>query len=166
MKEVIIAYFKSLEQTERAIDFITNARLANSHISLICPVNQYTVQKFNEEYAEEITGTGEIGMLHDFHGQLVEMPLAEVPGVGKVALAGPISNELAKKGLFKALLPLGFTESKVRKIKKALKNNEVVVIIETEKEKVNEAANILADFGGRHVEKWNPHTERASITHG
>ncbi|GAV22314.1 hypothetical protein [Carboxydothermus pertinax] len=166
MKKVITASFKSLEQAERAIDLIGNARLANSYVSLICPVNPYTTKKFNEEYAEEITGTGEIGILHDFHGVLVEMPLFEIPEIGKVATAGPIAGDLAKKGLYKALLPLGFTENKIKKIKKALKQNEVVVIIETEEEKVNEAANILADFGGRQVEKWNPHLERASIPHG
>ena len=166
MKKIITAYFKSLEQAERALDLIGNARLANAKISLLCPVNPYTKEKYNEEYAEEISGTGEVGMLHDFHGVLVEMPWFEIPEIGKIAAAGPLADDVKKKGLYKALLPLGLTENKIKKINKALKQNEVVVIIETEEEKVNEAAQILADFGGRHVEKWNPHTKRASIPHG
>lgn len=79
MKKVITAYFKSLEQAERALDFIGNARLANSKISLSCPVNPKTAEKYNEEYPSEFTGTGKLGILPNFHGVLGEMPLFQIP---------------------------------------------------------------------------------------
>lgn len=157
MKRTVLGLFKSLHQAERALREIENSGYANSQISLVIKNSPAAGQKFNEEYAAEISGDPKLGLLHDFDGFFVQANSIEVPDTGTVSAGGPLAGALIQgdKSIAQALTYYGVDTDRAFEVEKAVNQGQILVVIETESAKANKVANILDGYGAHDVAKWS-----------
>jgi hypothetical protein len=88
-------------------------------------------------------------------GLLVGAGAVLVPGVGPILAVGPISGILAGAltgGLAGALMDYGIPEERSRFYEGQVQAGKTLVILQTEEERINEAADILKNKGAEDVE--------------
>lgn len=162
LRRTIIGVFKSIHQAERALSKIETEGYANSQISLV--IKNQNEQGFsnNLEYAEEITGTPSIGMLHDFDSFLVQADGIELPGIGSVIAGGPLAGALIQgdKTLAAALTFYGVGGERAAEIENLVHDGFALTVIETNSTKSGEVANLLSEHGAHLVEKWSKTIEK------
>ncbi len=160
MKRTIVGLFKSRTQAERALREIETSGYASSEISLVMP--NISTREMNSEYSEEISGVPEVGMMHDFDSFLVQAPVIELPQIGHVTAAGPLSGILLRKdvSLHQALIYYGVGDEQAMDLENAVANGKLLAIIETDNSKAAKVANTLAGYGASSVEKWSKNNDK------
>lgn len=163
MRKTVIALFKGPQQTKEAIEEIQGESLANSKISVIVRAEYLHQGEFKEEIANELAYYPSEINLDKYNAWLVQTPPFEVPNLGEVVVAGPLASDLLHqpkgRGLVEVLLIYGLSEIRARHYEHEVRTGHWLVLIQTEQEKLNSAANALRSFGGRDIEKWNTEIE-------
>ncbi|CAA7602054.1 Hypothetical protein DEACI_2726 [Acididesulfobacillus acetoxydans] len=163
MLRTVVAVFKGPAQTKEALEEIQGESLANSKISLVVRQDFLRQRNFAEEIASELSYRPVEKNLDLFNAWLVQAPPFDIPNLGVTLAAGPIANTLSHlpdgAGLADALLSHGLSGERARHYEHEVRTGHYLVLVETEREKVNSVANALSSFGGRDVEKWSKELE-------
>lgn len=158
MRRAVLAVFKYLAQTKEAIEELRNESLSNNYISVVVPSRSLYGGEYKEEFAAELTAFPPEKSLAIFDGYLVQSGPVELPNLGEVLAAGPFAGTLLQekdKGLSGNLANFGVSEDHARRYEQEVRDGKILLIVESDNEKINEIANCLYCYGGREVEKWS-----------
>lgn len=163
IRRTVVATFSSYSFAARAIQMVEAKRLANSQISLV----------YRPDPDQETEAASELNPFPDMEGVLVATGKIDMPGTGKVSAAGPLAGMLQKSpenGISQALEHYGLSSSRADYYARQVAKEKTLVLIETNNDKVNNLANLLAKWGQKMwkngVKTWaSPFTPTTKLTH-
>lgn len=145
MKQAIIGGFKSQKQAELALQEISFDNLASEEISII---------KLNTKKQH----TQNTSPFNDLQGFVIQGANYEIADLGEAFVAGPLESRLKNntaQNLQGALLTYGVTPDNVSQYEEMLRSGKTLLIIETNSSKASQVANLMSEYGGKSVSKWN-----------
>lgn len=156
--KTVVGLFSSRPDAESAVNKLRAQGFTKEEISIVSKdqKDQSRSSAKTREYDDDITdGALTGGTLGGIGGLLLGAGAMVIPGVGPILAAGPISAALGGAvagGLAGGLIDWGIPSEVSEHYAKQVAQNQILAIIKTSDVKVNEAAQILRQFGARDVE--------------
>lgn len=149
----VIGVFSSEQQAEKAVGAMRDGGFGDDEISLVA--------KGQEEGADESgmgslsSGTTTGGTIGGIAGLLAGIGALAIPGIGPIVALGPIAATLSGAvagGITGGLIDLGIPPQRGEYYEGKVREGKILSVIETDNEKVDQAAQILRDNGAEDVE--------------
>src|SRR6266446_6397149 len=136
----VFGIYKTVTQTEQAVDRLLAAGFSNNDISVLLPDNQSTKQFAHEKStkAPEGTATGATagGVVGGTLGLLAGIGALAIPGLGPFIAAGPIMGALAGAGtggvvggIIGALVGMGIPEYEAKRYEGMIKEGKILLSV-------------------------------------
>jgi hypothetical protein len=154
-KTAVFGIYKSINQAERAVDYIAASGFSYDDISVLLPDSESSEQFAHEKHtkAPEGTATGATagGAIGGTFGLLVGVGALAIPGIGPFIAAGPIMAALAGLGvggavggLIGALVGMGIPEYEAKRYEGRVKQGGVLLSVHCEtSEEISNAKKLL-----------------------
>jgi len=157
VRRTVVGVFERSSDAERAVDRLQNKGFSDREISII---SREDAVRRGERGREEgrgpltsgVTGGGALGGLA---GLLAGAGALAIPGVGPILAVGPIAAGLsgaAAGGLAGGLVDWGIPETRGRQFEEEVRQGRILTMVQSEGDRVEDAAEILREFGARNVE--------------
>jgi len=161
----VVGLFPSRDQAEKAIKALKDKGITEKEISIVA--KQDTVKDGQAAGKQDVEagdmGTGQDltsgatwgGTLGGLAGLLASAGALAIPGIGPLVAAGPIAATLggaAAGGLAGSLVDWGVGGEAGKKYEEGVKRGEILAAVKADKAKVDEAAQVMRQFGARDVE--------------
>ena len=165
MKQTVVALFNDPSQAIGTLNKISNT-LGSDQISFV------TLSKHNPETLKETSYTEKLeslgGTLEELQGKYITVEPINLPNIGYVAALGPLSGALLQedKGLADSLIYYGIGNDEATNLENLVKEGRSLVVIETDNSKINEISNLLNNYGGDRIQKWNKNTGKVQYPFG
>ncbi len=162
-KTAVFGIYKSVEQAERAVDALVQARFSNNDISVLLPDNQSSKDFAHEKNTKApegtTTGVAAGGTIGGTLGLLAGIGALAIPGVGPFIAAGPIMGALAGigvggavGGLVGALVGMGIPEYEAKRYEGRVKEGGVLLSVHCDtSEEITRAKEILKRTGAEDI---------------
>jgi uncharacterized membrane protein len=154
MAKTVIGVFRNRSDADRAVEELRQKGFGRD-ISIIA---RGEGERAGEGTVAEGVVTG--GTLGGLAGLLAGAGALAIPGVGPILAAGPIAGALtgaATGGLAGGLIDWGIPEERGRFYEQKVREGNLVAMVKSSDQKVNEAADIMRRHGAQDVET---HTAR------
>jgi len=175
-QKTVIGVFKSRSQADKAIDELQRKGFKKDEINVITrregdqgPEGNYgatgarggmisgtggsaATRMGGEDVSEGVTTGGTIGGLA---GLLAGAGALAIPGIGPLLAAGPIAGALTGAvtgGVAGGLIDYGIPETSGRRYEEHVKQGNIVALVRTSEDKINQAALIFRQNGATDVE--------------
>jgi hypothetical protein len=154
-KTAVFGIYRSINQAERAVDYITASGFSYDDISVLLPDSQSSEQFAHEKHtkAPEGTATGVSagGAIGGTLGLLAGVGALAIPGLGPFLAAGPIMAALAGLGvggavggLIGALVGMGIPEYEAKRYEGRVKQGGILLSVHCEtSEEISNAKKLL-----------------------
>lgn len=158
LTKTVVGLFSSRNDAESAVNKLRSQGFSKEEISIISKdrKDQSRSSAKPQEYDDDITdGALTGGTLGGIGGLLLGAGAMVIPGIGPILAAGPISAALGGAvagGLAGGLIDWGIPSEVSEHYAQKVAQNQILAIVKTSDSKVNEAAQILRQFGARDVE--------------
>lgn len=166
----VIGVFRDVSTAENAVKALRNKGFGDSEISIIAKDDQKSQSGSQDmetggDFGTDSLGDGTAwgGALGGVAGLLAGVGALAIPGIGPIIAAGPLAGVLSGAvtgGVAGGLIDLGIPEERGRQYEEDLKQGGVLAVIETSKNKVNDASSILRENGAKDVEAHGGDTKR------
>lgn len=169
MKRVVTALFNNAGDAIKAVQ----------EISPFLGPDQVSVLTKKSEDQEEVLGgpRGESLYTTPVYGQ--PEPLAPLQGLFQVttvethegqtlAASGPLADAISQpdKSISEALCYLGVHAEEANYLANEVKEGNTLVAVETDNSKINEIGNLLSNYGGYAIKKWDRDIDHALYPYG
>ncbi len=147
----VIGVFSSEETAQRAIRSMRDGGFGDDEISLVAKGED----QGNEGMGSMSTGTTTGGTIGGIAGLLAGVGALAIPGIGPIVALGPIAATLSGAvagGITGGLIDLGIPAQRGEYYEGKVREGKILSVIETDDEKVDQAAQILRDEGAEDVE--------------
>ncbi|KJS16398.1 MAG: membrane protein [Peptococcaceae bacterium BRH_c4b] len=159
MQKTILATFPTRDSAERAIQELRSKGFENE-ISMISRENQKDDWVDNKHAPATggdpvMNGAGTGGTVGGIIGLAAGVGALAIPGIGPVLAAGPIAGLLsgaATGGIAGGLVDWGIPAERGRFYEDKVKQGNIMVTVRCDQGKIDEAAKILRNSGGKDVE--------------
>lgn len=175
-EKTVVGVFKSRSQADKAIDELQQKGFKKSEINVVAksqggqgPQGNYgstgrgggmvsgtggsaSTGMGGEDVSEGVTTGGTLGGLA---GLLAGAGALAIPGIGPLLAAGPIAGLLTGAvtgGVAGGLIDYGIPEQSGRRYEEQVKQGNILALVKTSEDKVNEAALIFRQNGATDVE--------------
>ena len=177
-KTAVFGIYKSVDQAERAVDALVQARFSNSDISVLLPDNQSSKDFAHEKHTKApegtTTGVAAGGTIGGTLGLLAGIGALAIPGVGPFIAAGPIMGALAGigvggavGGLVGALVGMGIPEYEAKRYEGRVKEGGVLLSVHCDtSDEITRAKEILKRTGADDIASAGEETVGAGAKTG
>jgi uncharacterized membrane protein len=152
--KTVVGIFESERVAKEAIDDLRKAGFERE-ISLLAKDQKGRESGRNDMETGTISdGVATGGILGGLGGLAVGAGALVIPGLGPLIAAGPIAGLLsgaATGGIAGGLVDWGIPEEEGRQYEEQIKQDKVMVAINSSEDKINEAENILKNHGVQQV---------------
>jgi hypothetical protein len=162
-KTAVFGLYPSVQQAERAVDELVNARFSNADVSVLMADNpgskDFAHEKQTKAPEGTTTGVAAGGTIGGTLGLLAGIGALAIPGVGPFIAAGPIMGALAGLGvggavggLVGALVGMGIPEYEAKRYEGRLKDGGVLLSVHCDtSEEITRAKDILKRTGANDI---------------
>ncbi|MGI5913054.1 MAG: hypothetical protein ACOX6E_10875 [Syntrophomonadaceae bacterium] len=146
----VIAYFNRRDIAEEAVNELRDSGFKDK-ISLIAKEN------LNNNAAEQDISNGALtgSAVGGIAGLAMGAGALLIPGIGPLIAAGPLSGVIAGAitgGVAGGLIDYGIPEDRSQYYENKVKEGNILAIVETSKNRINEVKNILKNNGAMEIE--------------
>jgi hypothetical protein len=147
----VIGVFASQKDAEQAVNQLRQQGFSNEEINIV------SKKQGGKEYVDDDISDGALtgGTLGGIGGLILGAGALAIPGVGPIIAAGPIAAALSGAvagGLAGGLIDWGIPAEVSRHYEQEVAEGAILAVIRTNQQKVNQAAQILRQFGAKDVE--------------
>lgn len=164
----VVGLFPSRDQAEKAIKAFREKGLTEKEVSIVA--KQETVKGAGAKAGgrQDMEAGGDLGTGQDLTsgatwggtlgglaGLLASAGALAIPGIGPLVAAGPIAATLggaAAGGIAGSLIDWGVGGEAGKKYEEGVKRGEILAAVKADKAKVDEAAQIMRQYGAKDVE--------------
>jgi hypothetical protein len=173
-KTAVFGIYKSVDQAERAVDALVQARFSNNDISVLMPDNKSSKDFAHEKNTKApegtTTGVAAGGTIGGTLGLLAGIGALAIPGVGPFIAAGPIMGALAGLGvggavggLVGALVGMGIPEYEAKRYEGRVKEGGVLLSVHCDtSEEITRAKELLTRTGADDISSAGEETVGAA----
>ncbi|NLC08267.1 MAG: hypothetical protein GX755_09955 [Syntrophomonadaceae bacterium] len=163
MPNLVVSTFDTRDKAEQAVNELRQKGFDNE-ISIVAKdevarghANRAGVQgrrdmEFGNDSVSDGATTG--GVLGGLAGLAAGVGALAIPGLGPLFAAGPIAGLLsgaATGGIAGSLIDWGIPETESRQLEQDIRSGKIMVSVQSDPSKVNEAASILRKYGANSV---------------
>ncbi|MGB9866897.1 MAG: general stress protein [Bacillota bacterium] len=152
--QTLIGVFNSRSQAERAVTELQKRGLTGEEISVVSREDRlHSDRDRGGQDLSEGAYTG--GVLGGLAGLLAGAGALAIPGIGPVIAAGPIAGAITGAvggGIAGSLIDLGIPEERGRYYEDRVKQGDILAVVKSSPDKVNDAANVFRRNGAQDVE--------------
>lgn len=158
MSKTVIGVFSSRDQAEKAVNSLREKGF-DKEISIMAKDDQGTknVDRNSEMFGGDSIADGATtgGVIGGIAGIAAGLGALAIPGIGPIVAAGPIAGLLsgaATGGIAGGLADWGIPEERGKYYESKVKEGNIVAVVQTSDERINEAADMLRSNGANDVE--------------
>lgn len=151
----VIGVFNTREQAEKTIVTMRQQGFKDNEISIVS--KKENIENNNNEgirFDSIADGTTTGGILGGIAGLLASAGALAIPGIGPIVAAGPIAAMLTGAvggGIAGGLIDMGIPAAESRRYEEEVKKGGILVVAQSDKNKANDAANIMRANGAYDV---------------
>ncbi len=159
MSKTVVGIFESERVAKEAIEDLRRAGF-EKEISLLAKNQEGEGNRggMDMETGTVADGVATGGVLGGLGGLAVGAGALVIPGLGPLIAAGPIAGLLsgaATGGIAGGLVDWGIPEEEGRQYEEELKQNKVMVAVNSSEDNISEAENVLKNHGAQQVKVHN-----------
>ncbi|WP_026487422.1 general stress protein [Caldanaerobius polysaccharolyticus] len=150
----VIGVFNSKEQAEKAISSMREKGFKDNEISIVSKRENVQDNGGEAGFDSIADGTTTGGVIGGIAGLLASAGAMAIPGVGPIVAMGPIAALLTGAvggGIAGGLIDMGIPAAESRRYEEEVKKGGILVIAQSDDNKVNDAANIMRANGAYDV---------------
>ena len=155
-QKTVIGVFAARPDAETAVTTLRSQGFTKEEISIVSKAQGKQQSSGSQTYNDDITdGALTGGTLGGIGGLLIGAGAMFVPGIGPLLAAGPISAAIGGAlagGLAGGLIDWGIPSEASERYVKQVEQDKILAIVRTSENKVNDAAQILRQYGAQDVE--------------
>lgn len=148
----VIGVFSDEETAESAISAMRDGGFGDDEISLVARGQDGAS---DDQMGSLTSGTATGGTIGGVAGLMAGIGALAIPGIGPIVALGPIAATLSGAmagGITGGLIDLGIPPQRGEYYQNQVREGKILSVIETDEEKVEQAASILRDNGAYDVE--------------
>jgi uncharacterized membrane protein len=153
MAKVVLGVFDTKDQAERAVQELRN-RGFHKEISILAKDERREGMETETDGDNVMEGVTTGSVLGGLVGLVAGAGALAIPGIGPLVAAGPIAGLLsgaATGGIAGGLIDWGIPEEEGRRYEEEVRQGKILVAVQSSGPKVDEAAQILRQFGAHDV---------------
>ncbi|MDR3592214.1 MAG: hypothetical protein P4N41_21355 [Negativicutes bacterium] len=149
--KTVIGVFSSQKDAEQAVNRLRQQGFSNEEINIV------SKKQGGKQYVDDDISDGALtgGTLGGIGGLILGAGALAIPGVGPIIAAGPIAAALSGAvagGLAGGLIDWGIPAEVSRHYEQEVASGSILAVIRTNRQKVDQAAQILRQAGAKDVE--------------
>ncbi|MBO8125912.1 MAG: hypothetical protein H0Z38_01605 [Firmicutes bacterium] len=152
----VVGTFSSTNDAEQAVGALKEQGFDEKEISLVAKDEGREEENEGLTMGQDLTGgTATGGALGGLAGLLAGAGALAIPGIGPIVAAGPIAAGLSGAvvgGIAGGLVDLGIPQERGEYYEEQVQKGNILVALKAEDDQVDQAANILRDYGAKDVE--------------
>ncbi|HAA90337.1 MAG: Putative membrane protein [Thermoanaerobacterales bacterium 50_218] len=153
MAKVVLGVFDTKEQAEKAVQELRN-RGFHKEISVLARDEKREGLEMETDSDSVMEGVTTGGVLGGLAGLVAGAGALAIPGIGPLIAAGPIAGLLsgaAAGGIAGGLIDWGIPEEEGRHYEEEVRKGKILVAVQSSGPRVDEAAQVLRQFGAHDV---------------